>query len=62
MICPHCGGLIAWKSIDPDKTAKIIQLHKSGHSLRDIADKLDVSFSSAGRIIRQHLADKGKKK
>lgn len=53
MICPHCGGYIAWKNIDAKTRKAIIALHAKGYSLRDIADKLNVSFSSAGRIIRQ---------
>jgi transposase len=53
MICPHCGGHIAWKNIDEKTRKAILDLHKKGYSLRDIADKLSVSFSSAGRVIRQ---------
>jgi IS30 family transposase len=53
MICPHCGGHIAWKNIDEETKKAILKLHKQGLSLRDIAQLLNVSFSSAGRVIRK---------
>jgi hypothetical protein len=52
MICPHCGGHIAWKRIDKKTETAILRLHKKGLSLRDIAHTLNVSFSSCGRVIR----------
>lgn len=52
MICPHCGGQIAWKNIDSKTRKAILDYHQKGYSLRDIAVKLNISFSSAGRIIR----------
>lgn len=53
MICPHCGEMIKWKSIDEKTRKQILALHKKGYSLRDIAQQLGVSFSSAGRVIRE---------
>lgn len=59
MICPHCGGLIAWKNIDTGTRKSILKLSKQGMSLRDIAQLLNVSFSSVGRVIRKAKADAG---
>ena len=53
MICPQCGCHIAWKNIDEKTRSEVLRLHGDGFSLRDIAAKLSISFSSAGRIIRE---------
>ena len=59
MICPHCGKPVPWKSIDAKKRKEILALSREGYSLRDIALKLNISFASAGRIIRESRKAKG---
>lgn len=57
VICPHCGLLIQWKKVTPEIEQEIIRLHKGRFSLRDIEQKVGVSFSTAGRVIRKALKD-----
>jgi len=57
MICPHCGLLIQWKKVTPDLESEILRLYQGRFSLRDIEQKLGVSFSTAGRVIRKALKD-----
>lgn len=52
MICPFCNKPITLKVSDKQK-AEVIKLHKQGYSLRDIQHLTGVSYSTAGRIIRE---------
>ena len=57
MICPHCGLLITWKKVTPEIETEILRLYRGRFSLRDIEQKVGVSFSTAGRVIRKALRE-----
>lgn len=54
MICPHCQLPIVWKRLTPQIRLDIIKHHEQGFSLRDIERMVGVSFSTAGRVIRDY--------
>lgn len=51
MICPHCGKAVSTR-VTGEQRAQVLKLHDEGYSLRDIQGLTGVSFSNAGRIIR----------
>lgn len=58
MICPHCKKPIPrsrYFAIAPKIRQRVLELHKEGYSPRDIEILLEgqVSFSTAGRIIKE---------
>lgn len=52
VICPHCGVPIVWQRVTPEIRAQILEGYRLGWSLRDIERIIGVSFSTAGRVIR----------
>ena len=57
MICPHCDKPITFFVSDKQRK-EIIKLTKKGYSLRDIEHLTGTSYSTVGRILRQHKVDK----